>query len=122
MAAQLAFDTATINGTTLTNAEFVRGGTYSADPSNTEVYTADGKMNGIPMYRGGTASFKAYGDKLSLTTAAASGGTGGQGATCSISAGAQVVCTGLALITCSYDEAENSTTIELKFDPTVDAS
>ena len=123
MAIQLAFDSASIDGTSITASSFVRGGTYSADPNNGEVFTADGKMHGIPLYRGGTASFQVFGDQLALTTPAADGSTElGNGVTCSISSGAQQIVTGTALVTCSYDEATRSTTIELKYDPSVDAS
>ena len=122
MAAQLGFDSASIGGTAIAKTAFVRGGTYSNDPNNGEVFTSDGKFHGIPLYRGGSASFKVFGDSLSLTTAAADAGTGGVGVTCVLTAGAQEIISGTALVTCSYDEAERSTSIELKFDPTVDAS
>jgi hypothetical protein len=121
MAAQLGFDSASIGGTPIAKTAFVRGGTYSPEPNNSEVFTSDGKFHGIPLYRGGTASFKMYGDGLSHTTAAADAGSGGVGVTCILTAGSQTIISATALVTCSYDEAERSTTIELKFDPTVDA-
>lgn len=108
MAAQLAFTTITIGGTTLTTAQLVAGsGTLALETKAAETVTADGDLHQDTLYKGGTGSCKAYGNLLSLNTA--------PGLSETIVVGPY---SGKGLCSTSYSEMEHQTTLEFKLDPT----
>jgi hypothetical protein len=115
MATQLSFDNAVIGSNTVTTAMMVRGGTYNPEITINETVTSDGKLHQVPVYKGGTASCKLYGNKLDHNTAA------GLGETISFKQSSTVIFTGTGLASASYDEATNTTDIEIKIDPTTDS-
>jgi hypothetical protein len=115
MASQLTFDNAVLGANTITTAMMVRGGTYNPEVSMAQVNTADGKTHQVPSHKGGSASCKLYGDKLSCNTAV------GLGVTVSLLNASAAIFAGTGLVSASYDEADNTTSIEIKIDPTVDS-
>jgi hypothetical protein len=115
MATQLNFDNAVIGSNTVTTAMMVRGGTYNPEISINETVTSDGKLHQVPVYKGGTASIKLYGNKLDHNSAI------GLGVTLTLKQSSTTIATGTGLASASYDEASNTTDIELKFDPTTDS-
>jgi hypothetical protein len=79
-----------------------------------EVATADGKIHQIPSYKGGSASCKLYGNQLAVNSAI------GAGVTVKLKSGATEILSGTGLVSASYDEADNTTSIDIKIDPSVD--
>jgi hypothetical protein len=113
MPAQLRFNKATVNATAFDAASFVSGsGSYSPDTSMQQVDTADGKVHQIPHYFGGSASFKVRGMHLARTTPI------GLGKAVKLSLDSTDVLDGAGLATASYSESDDSTSFELKIDPT----
>lgn len=118
MAAQLSFDNCVLSGTTVAATAFVRGGSYNPDLQISRVFTADGKLHQQPLYKGGTASVKLYGDYTSLNTPAADGSTEtGNADTIVLKSGSTTLLTTTGLITASYDEMDHTTSVEMKMDP-----
>lgn len=115
MASQLTFDNAVLGGNTIATSAFVRGGSYSPEVSKAEVATADGKLHQVPSYKGGTASCKLYGNQLAVNSAVGLGGV------VKLKNASTEILSGTGLCSASYDEAENTTSIDIKIDPTVDS-
>jgi hypothetical protein len=115
MAAQLTFDNCTIGAVDIATSAFVRGGNLSLDPNMAEVATADGALHQIPSYVGGSASCRIKGDYLSLNTPV------GLGVAIVLKSGSSTVHSGTGLVTASYAENDNATSLEMKLDPVEDA-
>jgi hypothetical protein len=115
MASQLTFDNAVLGDTTVASSAFVRGGTYNPEVNISEVPTADGKLHQVPIYKGGTASCKLYGNQLALNSPT------GLGEAVKLKAGASEVLSGTGLVSTSYNESDNTTDVEIKIDPTTDS-
>lgn len=115
MASQLTFDNAVLGGNTITTAQMVRGGTYNPEVNLAQVNTADGKAHQVPHYKGGTASCKLYGNQLVCNTAV------GLGVSITLKSSSTSIASGTGLVSASYDEADNTTSIDIKIDPSVDS-
>jgi hypothetical protein len=114
MAKVIAFNNATIGGATtgLTTAGFVSGsGVYTPKLNTKDATTADGTRHFVPYEKGGTASFSVYGNRLSYNTAI------GLGVAIVLKRDSATVYSGTGLVTTSYNDIEDITKIDIKFDP-----
>jgi hypothetical protein len=115
MGSQLTFDNAVIGVTAVATSAFVRGGAYNPELNISEVPTADGKLHQVPVYKGGSASCKLYGDQLALNSPVGLGGA------VKLKNGSSEILSGTGLVSASYNESDNTTDIEIKIDPTTDS-
>lgn len=114
MAKTKAFNNASIAGSTtgLTTAAFVSGsGVFTPALNKKDVTTADGNRHYIPYEKGGTASFSVYGNLLHVNTPA------GLGVAIILKLDSSTVYSGTGLVTASYNDIEDQTKIDIKFDP-----
>lgn len=114
MAKVLPFDNAVINGQTIASSEFVFGsGSIQARPQEISVTTADGKVHNATLSEVYAASFDMWGDvrdDIRVTTPSV-------GVTCTLKKAATTVLTGFATYGVRYNQAQNTSTITLQFDP-----
>lgn len=112
MAKVKAFNNATIGGTPVATSAFVNGtGSYEPKLNIKDATTADGKRHYVPYEKGGTASFEAYGNKLSLNTPV------GLGVAIVLNLDSAAVGSGTGLVSTSYNDIEDKTKIDIKLDP-----
>lgn len=114
MATVLAFDNAVVGGDTFTTAQFVAGsGSITETGNDFAQTTADGRIHNVRQSINSRASFQLYGDYAYEVNTAV-----GLGETVTLKRSSTTVKTGTAIATGRYDKSNDTTQVDVEFDPT----
>jgi len=112
MASSKPFNKAVIDSTTITTDEFVHGtGEITSSGNDVATTTNDGLIHNDRLDINKSARFEAYGNKSALNNST------GLGVTCTLSLDTTQMETGTALVTATYNESSQTTSIQIDYDP-----